>query len=104
MAYDKLGLWSSNLSKMVFQLIDHSTRLPRGMVEDVLIKIGEFIFLVDFIILETKVAVSPKNEISLILGPPFVATSNTLINFRDGKMKLTFGNMTIELNVFSLQK
>ena len=48
---------------MVFQLAEHSIRHPRGMVEDVLIKVGEFIFSVDFIILETKVVMSPENRI-----------------------------------------
>jgi len=48
--------------------------------------------------------VCPKNEISVILRRSFLGTSNVLINCNDGKMKLTFGNMTIELNVFNQQK
>ncbi|XP_075483643.1 uncharacterized protein LOC142523798 [Primulina tabacum] len=37
-------------------------------------------------------------------GRPFLATSNALINCRNGIMKLSFGNMTLELNVFNLCK
>ena len=55
-------------------------------------------------VLETEVVVSPENTISVILGLPFLATCNALINCKDGKMKLTFGNMTMEVNVFNLQK
>ncbi|XP_073137323.1 uncharacterized protein [Henckelia pumila] len=44
------------------------------------------------------------NEIPVILGRPFLATSNALINCRNGIMKLSFGNMTLELNVFNLCK
>lgn len=44
------------------------------------------------------------NEIAIILGRPFLATSNALINCRNGIMKLSFGNMTLELNVFNLCK
>ena len=65
---------------------------------------GEFILLSDFIVLETKVVVSPENEIPMIFGRPFIATSNALINYRDGKIKLTFRNMTMELNVLNLKK
>ncbi|XP_073113079.1 uncharacterized protein [Elaeis guineensis] len=38
------------------------------------------------------------------LGRPFLATANAEINCRNGLMKLSFGNMTIELNVFNLEQ
>ncbi|XP_038981148.1 uncharacterized protein LOC120110398 [Phoenix dactylifera] len=38
------------------------------------------------------------------LGRPFLATSNALINCRNGVMKLSFGNMTLELNIFNVCK
>jgi len=44
------------------------------MVADVLIKAGEFIFSLDFIVLETEDVMSTKNEILVILGRPFLAT------------------------------
>ena len=40
----------------------------------------------------------------IILGRPFLATSNAIINFRNGVMQLTFRNMTLELNIFHLSK
>ena len=46
----------------------------------------------------------PKAQIPVILGRPFLATSNALINCRNGVMKLSFGNMTIELNIFNACK
>ncbi|XP_035543032.1 uncharacterized protein LOC108999111 [Juglans regia] len=49
-----------------------------------------------------KVKVSfPMHKAPVILGRPFLATSNALINCRSGILKLTFGNMTLELNVFN---
>ncbi|RVW19077.1 Transposon Ty3-G Gag-Pol polyprotein [Vitis vinifera] len=39
-----------------------------------------------------------------ILGRPFLATSNAIINCRNGLMQLTFGNMTLELNIFYMSK
>ena len=43
-------------------------------------------------------------QISEILGRPFLATSNALINCRSGVLKLSFGNMTLELNIFNTCK
>ncbi|RVW33143.1 Transposon Ty3-I Gag-Pol polyprotein [Vitis vinifera] len=44
------------------------------------------------------------NYVPIILGRPFLATSNAIINCRNGVMQLTFGNMTLELNIFHLCK
>jgi hypothetical protein len=44
------------------------------------------------------------NSIPLILGCLFLATSNALINCRNGLMKLSFGNMTLEMNIFNICK
>ena len=40
----------------------------------------------------------------MILGCPFLATSNALINCRSGLLKLSFGNMTLDLNIFNTCK
>jgi len=61
MVYGWLHLGELKRMEMVFQLAEHSTRHPRRIVEDVLIKVNEFIFLVDFISLETGVVMSPKH-------------------------------------------
>jgi len=50
-------------SSIVFQLANCSTRLPKGIVEDLLIKVGEFKFLVEFVGLETEIVMYPENEI-----------------------------------------
>ncbi|WKA03599.1 hypothetical protein VitviT2T_021699 [Vitis vinifera] len=44
------------------------------------------------------------NCVPIILGRPFLATSNAIINCRNGLMQLTFGNMTLELNIFYMSK
>ena len=38
----------------------------------------------------------------IILGRPFLVTANAIINCQNGVMQLTFGNMTLELNIFHL--
>jgi hypothetical protein len=74
--------------------------VPRGIVEDVLVQVDKFIFLVDFIVLDTQ-PVEACNSIPVILGHPFLTISNALINYRNGVMKLSFGNMTLEMNVLT---
>ena len=58
----------------------------------------------DFIVLETEPIVNNYKPIPIILGRPFLATANALINCRNGIMNLSFGNMTLELNVFNICK
>ena len=61
-----------------------------------------FYYPMDFVVLDTKpIAVGP-NHVPIIPGRPFFATSNAIINCRNGVMQLTFGNMTLELNIFHL--
>ncbi|RVW43052.1 hypothetical protein CK203_090068 [Vitis vinifera] len=73
---------------------------PRGIIEDVLIQIDNFYYPVDFVVLDTEQGTSGLNHVPIILGRPFLATANVLINCRSGVMQFTFGNMTIELNIF----
>ena len=42
------------------------------------------------------------NQVPIILGRPFLAISNAIINCRNGVMQLTFNNMTLELDIFHL--
>ena len=77
-------------------------KIPKGIVEDVLVKIDKFYYPVDFVVLDTEPMVESTNQVPIILGRPFLATSNAIINCRNGVMQLTFGNMTLELNIFHL--
>ena len=69
-----------------------------------LVQIDKFYFPVDFIVLDTQPVSNSNVQIPIILGRPFLATSNALINCRNGVLKLSFGNMTLELNVFNVCK
>ncbi|RVW74935.1 hypothetical protein CK203_049926 [Vitis vinifera] len=73
-----------------------------GVIEDVLVQVDKFYYPVDFVVLDTNPIVKRINYVPIILGRPFLATSNAIINCRNGVMQLTFGNMTLELNIFHL--
>ena len=53
-------------------------------------------------VLDTEPTSNEPNHVPVILGRPFLATANAIINCRYGIMQLTFGNMTLELNIFHL--
>uniref|UniRef100_A0A2N9GLY0 RNA-directed DNA polymerase n=1 Tax=Fagus sylvatica TaxID=28930 RepID=A0A2N9GLY0_FAGSY len=89
---------------VVLQLADRSVKRPRGVVEDVLVQIDKFYYPVDFLILDTESVVHANSKIPIILGRPFLATANALINCRNGLMKLSFGHMTLEVNIFNIGK
>ena len=57
----------------------------------------------DFIVLDTQPVETCKIFL-VILGRSFLATSNALINCWNGLMKLSFGNMTLEMNIFNIYK
>ena len=100
--YKQLGLGELKPTNITVSLADRSVKIHKGIVEDVLVKVDKFYYRVDFVVLDTKpVAIGP-NHVSIILGRPFLATSNAIINFWNGVMQLTFGNMTLELNIFHL--
>ena len=98
--YKKLGLGELKLTSITLYLTDRSVKIPRGMIEDILVQVEKFYYLVDFVVLDTDLITKGTNYIPIILGRPFLATSNAIINCRNRVMQLTFGNMTLELNIF----
>jgi hypothetical protein len=102
--YLQLGLGEIKPTMVVLQLADQSIKRPRGVVEDVLVQIDNFYYPVDFLILDTESFVHANSKIPIILGRPFLATANALINCRNGLMKLSFGHMTLEVNIFNIGK
>ncbi|KAJ9675883.1 hypothetical protein PVL29_024715 [Vitis rotundifolia] len=100
--YKQLGLGELKPTSITLSLADRSVKIPRGMVEDVLVQVDKFYYPVDFVVLDTDPVAKGINSIPIILGRPFLATSNAIINCRNGVMRLTFGNMTLDLNIFYL--
>ncbi|XP_059591059.1 uncharacterized protein LOC132253323, partial [Vitis vinifera] len=98
--YKQLGLGELKPTAITLSLADRSVKIPRGVIEDVLVQVDNFYYPVDFIVLDTDPTVKEANLVPIILGRPFLATSNAIINCRNGLMQLTFGNMTLDLNIF----
>ena len=102
--YKQLGLGKLKPTTITLSLADRSIKIPKGTVEDVLIQMNKFYYPVDFVVLDTEPIAVGANHVTIILGRPFLATSNAIINCRNWVMQLTFGNMNLELNIFHLSK
>jgi hypothetical protein len=96
LVFQSLNLGELNPISVTLLLADRSVKVPRGIVEDVLIQVDKFIYPMDFIVLDTQ-HVEACNSFPVIFGRPFLAISNALINYRNGLMKLPFGNITLDV-------
>ena len=102
--YVDLGLRELEPTNITLQLADRSVKIPRGIVKDVLVQVDKFYFPVDFVMLDTQPVVNQGTQFPVILGRPFLATANAIIHCREGLMTLSFGNMTVNLNIFNVIK
>ena len=84
--YKQLGLGELKPTNITLSLANRSVKIPKGIVEDVLVKIDKFYYPVDFVVLDTEPVSEGTNLVPIILGRPFLATSNAIINCRKGVM------------------
>ena len=63
-------------------MADRSMAKLEAVLEDVLVKVGKFIFLVDFVVMKME----EDNQVPLFLGKPFLATEASLIDVQKGKL------------------
>ncbi|KAI3724184.1 hypothetical protein L2E82_35952 [Cichorium intybus] len=70
------------------------------MLSDVIIKVEEFYYLADFLVLDTRQAANGEQP-TIILGRPFLATANANIDCRTGEMGISFGHQQTKINIFN---
>ncbi|XP_057723637.1 uncharacterized protein LOC130939560 [Arachis stenosperma] len=83
-------------TRMALQLADRTFKFPHGMVEDLLVKVGEFIFPADFVMLDMEEEVNTL----IILGRPFLATTGAIIDVQKGELALRLHEERMVFNVF----
>ncbi|KAL4564784.1 hypothetical protein LXL04_028855 [Taraxacum kok-saghyz] len=98
--FDQHDLGTLEQTDIILQLADKSTKIPRGMLSDVIVKVEDFYYPVDFLVLDTE-NTRKESQPTIILGRPFLATINAQINCRTGAMDLSFGNTKLRINVFN---
>ncbi|GJV38108.1 reverse transcriptase domain-containing protein [Tanacetum coccineum] len=68
---------------------------PRGIAENVIVKIDEFIFPIDFVVLDMK----EDQKIMIILRRSFLATAHAMIDVFNKKISFEVGNETITFDI-----
>ncbi|GJR31609.1 hypothetical protein Tco_1107841 [Tanacetum coccineum] len=66
--YTNLGLGVLSHTRLTIELADWTIKQPRGIAENVLVRIGKFVFPIDFIILD----IPEDDDVPLILERPFL--------------------------------
>nr|GEV14831.1 hypothetical protein [Tanacetum cinerariifolium] len=89
--YLNLGLGKLAHTNLTVELAYNMVKPPKGIAENVLVGIGKFIFLVDFIILDMPEDV----KVPLILGRPFLSTAHARIYVFKRKITLRVGDEKI---------
>ena len=74
---------------VVIQLADRSNAYPRGVLEDVLVQVNEFVFPADFYVLDMEDHGSPMPT-PLLLWRPFMKTARTKIDVYNGTLTMEF--------------
>ena len=83
-------------------LADGSVRKPHGVV-DVIVRIKDCYFLVDFLIIDMKMT-KELSQALIILGRPFLATAKAVTDWGKGEVILRVGKHTVKVDINKLIK
>ncbi|GJQ99011.1 putative reverse transcriptase domain-containing protein [Tanacetum coccineum] len=82
--YLNLGLGKLAHTRLTVELADRTVKYPKGIAENVLVRIGKFTFPTDFVIIDMPEDVN----VPLILGRPFLSTAHAKIDVYKRKITL----------------
>ncbi|XP_019257705.1 PREDICTED: uncharacterized protein LOC109235915 [Nicotiana attenuata] len=74
---------------MLLQLADRTVKMPTGILDDVLVQVGKFVFPANFVIIDCQV----DEEIPIISGRTFLSTRRALIDCETGELKMRVGRV-----------
>ncbi|KAI3701087.1 hypothetical protein L2E82_45731 [Cichorium intybus] len=86
--YDKYKNEELEPAKTVLQLADKSMKVSRGKLTNVKVKVGDFFYPVDFLVMEYE---SLEDAPVLILGRPFFATAGAIMDCMTRDLDISFG-------------
>jgi len=87
-------------TRMTLQLVDRYIKHPYGIIEDMIVKVDKFLFLVDFVVMDME----EDAEVRLILGRPFMKTAKVIIDVDKGQLKVCVQDKEVSFDVFEAMK
>ena len=91
----RLSLVELTPTAITLQMADRYMSQPKRVLEDVLVKVGKFIFLLDFVVIKME----EDTQVPLLLGRPFLATIGALIDVQKGELTLRVGDEAVQFNL-----
>uniref|UniRef100_A0A151UI01 Reverse transcriptase domain-containing protein n=1 Tax=Cajanus cajan TaxID=3821 RepID=A0A151UI01_CAJCA len=88
---------------VVIQLANRSVAHPTDFVEDVLVRVGELIFPVDFYVLDMEEGFF-HGSAPIILGRPFLKIARTKIDVYARTLSMEFGDIVVHFNILDAMK
>ncbi|CAN6567550.1 unnamed protein product [Malus baccata var. baccata] len=94
--FKRLGEGELKPTSSIIQLADRSITYPRGVIEDVIVKVDNLYLPADFMVLDMDEDLTTP----IILGRPFLATARTLINVEAGTLTFRVEDQTVVFKLF----
>ncbi|XP_023744816.1 uncharacterized protein LOC111892971 [Lactuca sativa] len=79
----------------IIHLTNKTMTFPRGICEDLLVKVEKFVFPVDFIVL----VMEEDEQVPIILGRLFLSITRTLVEIRESKLTLRVGEEAVTFSI-----
>jgi len=98
--FNRLHLGKMKPTKISLMMADRSVTYPKGIVEDVLVRIRDFVFSADFVILD----ILEFKQQPLILGRPFLATGRALIDVQEGNLTFRVNDEELKISIYDAIK
>ncbi|GJY74912.1 reverse transcriptase domain-containing protein [Tanacetum coccineum] len=92
--WKKISLPDHTSTRMTLELADRTITRPKGIAEDVFVKVGKFHYPVDFVVIDFDVDL----RVPLILGRPFLRTARALIVVYGEEITLRYNDEAITFN------
>ncbi|XP_075475715.1 uncharacterized protein LOC142510155 [Primulina tabacum] len=99
--YNYLELGPLTETNIVIQLADRSTVYPRGVIEDVLVKVENLVFPTDFYVLGME---NDDLNSQILLGRLFLKTSKSVIDVNSGTLTMEFDDEIVKFNIYDTMK
>ena len=91
----RLSLGELTPTAMTLQMADRTLAHLKGILEDVLIKVGKFVYPVDFVVIN----IEEDKQVPLLSGRPFLTTGEALIDVKKRELTIRVGDEVMHFNL-----
>ncbi|XP_059315798.1 uncharacterized protein LOC132066512 [Lycium ferocissimum] len=98
--FNKLGLGTPRPTTMRLLMVDRIVKNPVGILNNVLVRVDQFIFLAEFVSLDREL----DFKVPIILGRPFLATGRAFVDVERGGLKFRTNNEEITFHICKSMK